>query len=97
MSDAQLIAFVTGFRDGIVGDGSPYGKCFMVCAPLVTLLCMHGVECTMVESMIHGEDFDNHVWLQLADGRVLDPTADQFSLGLPAVYLGPRLAIHRGV
>lgn len=30
----------------------------------------------------------DHIWLELSDGRVLDPTADQFPLSLPPVYLG---------
>jgi hypothetical protein len=96
MTDAELIDFVAGFRSGMLDGDPPHGKCFMVCAPLVTLLNMHGVECAMIESAIPGDDFDNHVWIRLSDGRALDPTADQFSrYHLPPVYLGPRLAIHR--
>ena len=32
----------------------------------------------------------NHIWIRLADGRVLDPTADQFG-DYPPVYLGDPL------
>ena len=34
----------------------------------------------------------SHVWLRLGDGRALDPSADQFVLGLLPVYLGEPLA-----
>lgn len=50
---------------------------------------MIGVDCCAVES-----DFVdyNHVWILMEDGRVLDPTCDQFNdrLGaaFPPVYLG---------
>jgi hypothetical protein len=95
MTDAELITFCQDFRDGLLGGRSPDGMCFMICAPLVTLLNLHGVACELVETTIEHTDFDNHVWLRLADGRALDPTADQFSrYRLPPVYLGPLLQIH---
>lgn len=62
--------------------------CFAVCGPLQPLLSLAGVETELVEAWFkreYGEQ--NHYWLKLPDGRILDPTADQF--GLPAVYLGP--------
>jgi len=45
----------------------------------------------------------NHYWLELPDGQVLDPTADQFNdedgfehlRPLPPVYIGKPLDIHR--
>jgi hypothetical protein len=57
---------------------------------------MHGVDCDAVESDL-GEM--NHIWIRLADGRSLDPTADQFCQlfginPMPPVYLGPPVAIH---
>jgi hypothetical protein len=68
--------------------------CAAVCYPLVTLLNMAGVKCEIVESDLGDM---NHVWLKLADGRALDPTADQFNrlyrMGLPPVYLGKPLSI----
>lgn len=92
MNDKQLVKFAAEFREGILdGRGSDL-MCFMVCAPLVTLLSMHGVKCTMV----NGEDDErNHFWIKLADGRVLDPTADQLNRKLPPVYLGPPTATHK--
>ena len=36
----------------------------------------------------------DHVWLKLEDGRILDPTADQFTnmdgSAMPAVFLGKK-------
>lgn len=96
MTDAELVEFVTEFREGILGCDPPHMMCFAVCAPLVTFLNMHGVACKIVS----GEDDEqNHFWLVLADGRVLDPTADQFNGSqhrpLPPVYLGPSTAMHK--
>ncbi len=96
MTDAELVEFASEFRAGIL-DGRPSAwMCAMVCWPLSTLLEMSGVPNKAVESDL-GEM--NHVWLQLADGRALDPTADQFNalfpdMALPPVYLGAPLVIH---
>lgn len=94
MTDAKLIKFVTGFRRGIVGRGKSDYMCFAVCAPLVTLLNMNGVQGALREGSIKFDDIGsiNHFWIELADGRVIDPTADQFNRhfgkSLPKVYLG---------
>ncbi len=85
MTDAQLVRFARAFRRGIVGPrGSSAQMCFAVCAPLEGLLATQGVD-----ARLRGVDFMavNHYWLELPDGRILDPTADQF--GLEPVYLGP--------
>lgn len=90
MNDADLIKFVQEFRDGILDGHSSQSMCFMVCAPLVTLLNLHGVQCEMIES---DNGLCHHFWIRLADGRALDPTADQFNAlfndSVPPVYLGP--------
>lgn len=96
MADEDLIEFATEFREGILGGASPLLRCAMVCWPLSTLLRMHGVANESVDSDLGDM---NHVWLRLADGRALDPTADQFNVwypgrNLPSVYLGPPLDIH---
>lgn len=60
--------------------------CMVVAAPLQGLLsALYGVETELVE--VEFETI-NHVYLRLPDGRILDPTADQFP-GMPDVYLGP--------
>ncbi len=94
MTDAKLLKFVASFRRGIVGRKSSDCMCFAVCAPLVTLLNMHGVESKLRDGKIKYELGEgNHYWIELADGRVIDPTGDQFNrrLGkaMPKVYLGP--------
>lgn len=95
MSDEDLVKFAAEFREGIL-DGRPSRwMCSMVCMPLAGLLSINGVEAEVVVGDL-GEF--NHVWLRLADGRVLDPTADQFNdygfEPMPPVYLGPPLAMH---
>lgn len=95
MTDAELVEFATEFRESIL-DGSPSSwMCAAICWPLSTLLEMSGVPNRVIETDLGGM---NHFWLKLADGRVLDPTADQFNrIGadkLPPVYLGERRLIH---
>lgn len=95
MTDNQLVRFASEFREGILDGGGSSFCCWMVCAPLSGLLRCYGVETETVEGDL-GEC--NHFWLKLPDGRVLDPTADQFNYAraqpLPPVYLGPPLDIH---
>lgn len=96
MTDAELIELVTDFRQGVIGDGDSAWKCAVVCWPLAGYLVFLGVECECIESDL---GHCNHIWIRLADGRALDPTADQFNrlfpdLGLPPVYLGQPIAIH---
>ncbi|WP_432344732.1 hypothetical protein WMC41_16040 [Shinella yambaruensis] len=95
MTDEELIAFAADFRDGIL-DGKPSDwMCAAICWPLAPLLRLQGVECECVESDL---GHCNHVWIKLADGRVLDPTGDQFNhfndCDFPAVYLGAPTVIH---
>lgn len=85
MTDKQLIRYVRSFRYGIIGRRKSRAFCFMVCAPLETLLQLAGVPCAISSGMVENWE---HFWLTLPDGRILDPTADQFTLGLPPVYLG---------
>lgn len=105
MTDAELIEVAAGFRDGLL-DGEPSDmNCFKVVAPLAGLLEFYGVDAKVVEGYVvlkrgsNGQTC-NHFWIQLADGRVLDPTADQFNKAhkkdMPPVYLGsPTLRLHR--
>ena len=96
MDDNELIEFATEFRAGILGDRQSDWMCAAISWPLSTLLGMSGVKCETVESDL-GEC--NHVWIKLADGRALDPTADQFNKwfphkNYPPVYLGHRMELH---
>lgn len=104
MTDAELIATCTEFRRGLLGRRSPRWQCAKVCWAMAPYLeFFHQV--TLAVCMSENVEFArgrtcNHVWLQLADGRVLDPTADQFSTKarpLPAIYLGePIPDLHKG-
>lgn len=105
MKDRELITFVREFRDGLLGKHTSDRRCGMVCWPLVTLLNMENVECDLEEGTVRvvhdGENFRiNHIWIRLRDGRILDPTADQFNRFFlerkyPPVYLGPPRIIHK--
>lgn len=95
-TDPQIIKFSEAFRDGVLDGHLPTMRCFMVCAPLVTMLNIHGVKSEIIETDL---GWCNHFWLQLADGRALDPTADQFNYldgaTFPKVYLGALTKYHR--
>jgi hypothetical protein len=96
VTDRQIVIFAAAFRDGILGDRPSHSMCAAVSWPLATLLNLHGVECEAVE----GENgASNHVWIRLADGRVLDATADQYNLPCfkqyPPVYLGEPTELHQ--
>jgi len=95
MTDKQLVKFASQFRKGMLGKNPSQWMCFAVSAPLQALLQTHGIEAILTEVDL-GEC--NHIFLTLPDGRVLDPTADQFNWcskdPLPPVYLGEPCAIH---
>ena len=92
MTDDELRNFVIEFRRGLYITRWPASasRCFMLCVRRSTLLTIHGVPNTLVETWLKRPP-RNHVWLRLSDGRALDPSADQFNAGLPPVYLGPPL------
>lgn len=98
MKRRELMKFVHNFRRGILNGCQSHRMCFAVCAPLQTLLSMAGVETELVEVDFMNAAADeaavpmNHVYLRLADGTIIDPTADQFSsdvVKFPKVYIGP--------
>lgn len=101
MTDEELIECASDFRDGILAGDRSDMKCAMVCWPLAGLLQSLGVKCdTFTTDAIKTKYGSvNHVWIGLQDGRVLDPTADQFNdlgLAMPKVYLGPKVRkLHR--
>lgn len=93
MKDTQLIRFAKAFRDGILDGERSDSYCWMVSAPLSGLLHAHGVNAELRETkhVRTPEGSTCHFWLQLGDGRVLDPTVDQFDPTLPPVYLGKKI------
>ena len=97
MTDIELIEYASEFRRAVIGDAPCAWWCAAISAPLCAALCVIGASVQIVENDL-GEC--NHVFLRLSDGRILDPTADQFNLFnrvvLPGVYLGKPSAIHVG-
>jgi hypothetical protein len=94
-SDDEIIGIAREFRRGVLGDDPPDGRCAMVAWPLagyLSFLGLDGVEtdgCDYPDDHPASTEWVNHVWIVLKDGRILDPTADQFDIGLPPIYLGP--------
>ena len=85
-----LLRTVTEFRRGILGKRSSMNMCYMVCAPLESYLRTLGWETELVSGKVSGKE---HYWLRLLDGRIIDPTADQFfpeegDKMMPKVYIG---------
>ena len=97
MTDRRLLKVTTEFRDGLLGDLLPDGRCAMVCWPLAAFLQAAFDLQAEPEELRFPEGgalgFSNHVVLRLPDGRILDPTADQF--GLAPVYLGQMPDLYR--
>lgn len=85
-----LLRVVTEFRRGMLGRRSPRGRCWIISLPLAGYLEVLGHECRVIEGAVNGDT--PHVWIELADGRTLDVTADQFlsprGRRMPKVYLG---------
>lgn len=84
MTAKALRYFVTEFRKGILDGGPSMLMCYVVCWPLQALLSVEGVETDLVKGTVGDQE---HYWLKLPDGRIIDPTADQFP-NLPSVYIG---------
>ena len=87
----SLFTIALGFRRGLLGKGTSDDMCFIVCPPLQGYLSFLGYETELVEGYIN--DTNHHFWLRLPDGRIIDPTADQFMTParepMPKVYIGP--------
>lgn len=100
MTDDELIETCRDFRNGLLGEGKcSVGMCAAVSWPLAAFLrSLCGIDAECVESDLsdHSESaFYKHVWIRLPDGRVLDPTFDQFcSEELSDIYLGKPTEFH---
>ncbi len=96
MTDADLLQYASEFRAAIIGDRDSSRMCAAICGPLAATFTVKGRRTLLMESEL---GTCNHVFIQVEDGRVLDPTADQFNRqgepGFPRVYLGPATTIHR--
>lgn len=96
MTDNELTKYATEFRAAIIGDASSAWWCAGISAPLCSAFLALGQTVEIVECDL---GYCTHVFLRLPNGRVLDPTADQFNwcsrVELPGVYLGEPSDIHQ--
>ncbi len=104
MNDKKLLKFVTDFTKGVIGESSSKGKCYIVSAPLYSYLLSCGIETKLVEGEVDTKLIGDispedgvwiHFWLVLPDGRIIDPTADQFNsrtteTNMPRIYIGKK-------
>lgn len=90
-SDQQIMRIARATRDRITLGGRSSGYCAVVCVPLAVYLTSRGVSAVDIHGAV-GEW--QHTWIALENGRILDPTADQFNskqyaARMPQIYLGP--------
>ena len=94
MTDGQLLKAASGFRKGLLKNHSSESMCFVVTYPLQGYLSFLGFKTALIEGEIDcGDHIVGHFWLRLPDGRICDPTADQFSIperAMPPVYIGEK-------
>ena len=94
ITDKKLIKIVKQFRRGMLGRkcGSKY--CYMVCWPLQAYLGLLDFHTDLVEGDVcYYRYWIGHFWLRMDDGRIIDPTADQFSTDrrpMPEIYIGKK-------
>ena len=92
--DRKLRRIVSEFRKGIIGDKNSRNYCYMIAAPLEGYLNLIGYQCHLVTqgTVTVDDTYHQHVWLELPDHRIIDPTADQFpspdGKKMPEVYIG---------
>lgn len=96
-TDKYILSVARGFRGGVLDGTSPAMKCYMTCFPLHGFLKHLDVECKLVNGTVvlhEANEIWEHYWIELPDGRILDPTGSQFNgkgkKKMPAVYLGVR-------
>jgi hypothetical protein len=90
----NIMKAVILFRKGLIGKQTSRGACFMVCQPLRSYLRFSfGLHCRLVTGHVKHEN-SNHVWIELPNGTIIDPTADQFRSPtgetMPCVYIGKK-------
>lgn len=82
MNDKKLISVADEFRKGVLDKHRRKSNdwCYAISAPLVSYLEFCGCPCKLVCGYIGDTE---HYWIALPDGRILDPTADQFNDNMP--------------
>jgi len=91
MNIREIKSTARQFRDSLLGKRESDMMCAVVCYPLQGYLAFLGVKTEIAEVILQ---HSNHIYLLLPDGRVLDPTADQFG-DYPKVYIGEPLWFHQ--
>lgn len=99
-SERSLRNLVEGFRRGILSRRKSEGFCWAICAPLEGCLRFLGHDCELTEGIVNdGGERDEHFWITLSDGRIIDPTADQFrkpdGKRMPKIYIGKKPSWYR--
>ena len=95
MTDKELEKYALDFRKGILGKRKSKNMCVAVSAPLASLLYFEDIQNCLVEGILefNGCEF-HHYWIDLGNGKILDPTADQFNefceIEMPPVYIGEK-------
>lgn len=96
MTDKNIIRVVKSFRHGILGRKESDFMCLAVSSPLQSFLKYeHGLNTRLVSGYLKiqtkpGRFMEpEHSWLELEDGRIIDPTHDQFGYE-EKVYLGSK-------
>lgn len=91
MNKIDLKREVREFTNGLLGKNSTESMCYIVGAPLEGYLRAIGYDARLVEGYVGG---DHHWWIELEDGTIVDPTADQFKENgfkpMPKNYVGPK-------
>lgn len=88
IEDKKILQIAKSF---VKGFGPIDKKCFIVSSSLQGYLSFFfKIKTKLVMGEIYLQEADwDHYWLELANGKILDPTAGQFKeLKLPKVYLG---------
>lgn len=93
MLDKELHKIVAGFTKGLLGNWTTESKCFMVSYPLQGYLSFLGIECELVKGEVNTpKAWWGHFWVKLKDGRIIDPTIEQFNYPedkpFKGVYIG---------
>ena len=94
MTDKKLLQIIKSFRYGLIGRKDSDFMCLYVSAPLQAFLKFnYKMNTRLVDGYCKVGIFEpEHCWLELEDGRIIDPTYDQFfEKGLkPKVYIGEK-------
>lgn len=93
MQKSEIKAYAKQFREAFLRGTPSYRMCAALSGPLCSALNLLGVDAHLRAADMGGIE---HIYLQLPDGTVLDPTADQIEgadARLPPVYLGPAVGL----